>query len=242
MAKTPHEIYLAVNGKRFDIDGYYGAQCWDGAMHVNREYWGGSVHHCGGDGYVYNLWTKRKTNGILNDFVEVPMDEAQDGDVFIWNKGAPECVYSHIAIFRKWDNAQHSRAIFLGQNQGGAGGAFNQASISVAGVLGVLRPKCYVQAGKPAAKPSGQTTTVEWIAEKGTATFTRDHINIHKDGPNGPVVPGVQYMAGQSVKYFAKCAYNGHRWVRYVRASGGYGCVAVSGSEIQGVDPWATFK
>ncbi|WP_305152247.1 hypothetical protein [uncultured Dubosiella sp.] len=50
------------------------------------------------------------------------------------------------------------------------------------------------------------------------------------------------HRRGQSVKYIAKCAYKGHRWVRYVRVSGGYGCVAVSGSEVHGKDPWATFK
>ncbi|WP_276934116.1 hypothetical protein [Dubosiella newyorkensis] len=233
MAKTPHEIYLAVNGKAFDVDGYYGPQCWDGVMHVNKTYWGGKVRHCGGDGYVHNLWAKRKTNGMLEDFVEVPMAQAQDGDVFIWKKGAPECPLSHIAIFRKWDNSSKTRATFLGQNQGGSGGAFNQASISVAGVLGVLRPKCYA---------NKQTTKVNWIPENGTAVFTRDKIRIHIDSPDGPVVPDVTYDSGESVRYIAKCVYKGHRWVKYVRQSGGYGVVAVSGSETRGVDPWATFK
>lgn len=239
MTKTPHEIYLAVNGKAFDVDGYYGAQCWDGVMYINKTYWGGQVRHCGGDGYVHNLWTYRKTNGMLNDFVEVPMAQAQDGDVFIWKKGAPECPASHIAIFRKWDNANKTRATFLGQNQGGPNGAFNQASISVSGVLGVLRPKCYVNTST-GKEPN--TTTLKWIPETGTATFTHDKIRIHEDNPDGKVIPNVTYNRGQSVKYIAKCAYKGHRWVRYVWASGGYGCVAVSGSEIHGKDPWATFK
>lgn len=237
MAKTPHEIYLDVNGKAFDVDGYFGAQCWDGVMHVNRKYWGGSVHHCGGDGYVHNLWTNRRNNGMLNDFVEVPnVGNAQDGDVFIWKKGAPECPASHIAIFRCWAaNTGKTRAVFLGQNQGGYNGAFNQKEIGVAGVLGVFRPKCYVN---KAAAPAG----INWIAEDGTATFTVDNVRIHKDSPDGPVIPGVTYNRGQSVRYFAKCAYKGHRWVKYHRASGGIGVVAVSNSEKHGVEPWATFK
>ena len=83
---------------------------------------------------------------------------------------------------------------------------------------------------------------IKWTAENGTATFTRNNIRIHEDSPTGKVISGVQYNAGQSVKYFAKCAYGGHRWVKYRRANGGIGCVAVSGSEKHGVDPWATFK
>ncbi len=95
---------------------------------------------------------------------------------------------------------------------------------------------------KKAPQVQTGSSGVKWTAENGTATFTRDHINIHKDGPDGPVISGVQYNAGQSVRYFAKCAYKGHRWVKYHRAGGGVGCVAVSGSETRGVDPWATFK
>lgn len=98
---------------------------------------------------------------------------------------------------------------------------------------------------KASQVPTGSTGAangIVWTAEDGTATFTRDHIRIHKDSPDGAVISGVEYMSGQSVKYFAKCAYKGHRWVKYYRAGGGVGCVAVSGSETRGVDPWATFK
>ena len=86
------------------------------------------------------------------------------------------------------------------------------------------------------------TTNLKWIPENGVATFIVDCVNIHRDSPDGPVIPGVQYNSGQSVQYFAKCAYKGHRWVKYHRAGGGVGCVAVSNSEKWGVEPWATFK
>lgn len=95
---------------------------------------------------------------------------------------------------------------------------------------------------KAAEVQTGSSGSIKWTAENGTATFTRNNIRIHKDSPDGPVISGVQYNAGQSVRYFAKCAYKGHRWVKYHRAGGGVGCVAVSGSETRGVDPWATFK
>lgn len=97
-------------------------------------------------------------------------------------------------------------------------------------------------AWKKSSEVKTGSSGIKWTAENGTATFTRNNIRIHEDGPTGKVISGVQYNAGQSVRYFAKCAYKGHRWVKYRRANGGIGCVAVSGSEKQGVDPWATFK
>lgn len=97
-------------------------------------------------------------------------------------------------------------------------------------------------AWKKASQVKTGSSGIKWTAENGTATFTRNNIRIHEDGPTGKVISGVQYNAGQSVRYFAKCAYKGHRWVKYRRANGGIGCVAVSGSEKHGVDPWATFK
>lgn len=97
-------------------------------------------------------------------------------------------------------------------------------------------------AWKKSSEVKTGSSGIKWTAENGTATFTRNNIRIHEDGPTGKVISGVQYNAGQSVRYFAKCAYKGHRWVKYRRANGGIGCVAVSGSEKHGVDPWATFK
>ena len=238
MAKTPHDFYLAVDGKKFDIDGYYGAQCWDGAMQYSK-WLGYPVYHCTSSSYVKDIWNNRKASGILKYYNEVQRP-FQDGDIIVWRE-CGQCPLSHIAIFRK-DNG-NGTFVALGQNQGGAGGAFNQRNFTYDGVMGGLRPKCYAN-GVTSSEPSesGQTTSLKWTAENGTATFTRDHINIHKDGPDGPVISGVQYNAGQSVRYFAKCAYKGHRWVKYHRANGGVGCVAVSGSEKHGVDPWATFK
>lgn len=97
-------------------------------------------------------------------------------------------------------------------------------------------------AWKKSSEVKTGSSGIKWTAENGTATFTRNNIRIHEDGPTGKVISSVQYNAGQSVRYFAKCAYKGHRWVKYRRANGGIGCVAVSGSEKHGVDPWATFK
>lgn len=154
MTKTPHDFYKEHIGKAYDIDGWYGAQCWDGAM-LYSKWLGYPVFHCGITGYVKDIWHQRKSNGILNYYKEVQRPY-QDGDILIWNE-CPECPLSHIAIFRK-DNG-NGTFIALGQNQGGANGAFTQRSFSYQGVMGGFRPKCYLP--PEPKKEIAVTTTTE---------------------------------------------------------------------------------
>lgn len=149
--KTPHDFYTSVIGKRFDIDGAYGAQCWDGAMYYSQ-WLGYPVFHCGISGYAKDIWNQRSSSGILKyyDAVQRPF---KDGDILVWTNCQP-CPWSHIAIFRT-DNGDGT-FVALGQNQGGMQGAFNQRVFSYVGVMGGLRPKCYTPAPKPKAKPASK--------------------------------------------------------------------------------------
>lgn len=153
--KQPHDFYLEWIGKTVDVDGYYGCQCWDGVMKY-FQWLGYPIFHCGGDGYVHNIWWNRKTSGILKYFEEVQRPY-KDGDVLIWMKGSKQCPDSHIAIFRA-DNGANT-FIALGTNQGGTNGAFNQKIFSYEGVLGGFRPKCYIPQKATAATTSKPTTT-----------------------------------------------------------------------------------
>lgn len=134
--KKIHDFYTHAIGKRFDIDGYYGAQCWDGVMYYSQ-WLGKKIYHTGATGYAKDIWNERHKNGILNDYdaVQRPF---KDGDIIVWDD-CRACPDSHIAIFRK-DNGDGT-FIALGQNQGGAGGAFNQRAFEYEGVLGGFRPK-----------------------------------------------------------------------------------------------------
>lgn len=77
------------------------------------------------------------------------------------------------------------------------------------------------------------------IQEDGVATFTVDSIRARLNDPNGKVVG--TFNTGDKVRYYWKWIGNGHRYIVY-KEGDDYILVAVSGSEEQGKDPWATFS
>lgn len=127
-----------VLGKAYDIDGYYGAQCWDGAMYWSQ-YLGYPTFHCTRTGYAQDIWTLRNSSGILNYYDEVT--QLQPGDIVVFQKSS-ETPYSHIAIFDS-DAGNGNKGNFLGQNQGGVNGAFNIVTLNCNySFPTAFRPKC----------------------------------------------------------------------------------------------------
>lgn len=81
------------------------------------------------------------------------------------------------------------------------------------------------------------------IKEHGIAHFTNETpIICHRDSPTGPSFG--YYTNGESQEYTEKWVGNGHRYISWLyELDNSIRCfVAVSGSEKQGVDPWATFS
>ena len=108
------EFKNMVLGKGFDIDGYYGAQCWDGyAKYASKL--GQTICNCPVSGYVKDIWNLRKTNGILKYNKEVTI--MNPGDIAVFKEVDEWTPYSHIAIFDSDIDGQFGW--FLGQNQGG---------------------------------------------------------------------------------------------------------------------------
>lgn len=80
------------------------------------------------------------------------------------------------------------------------------------------------------------------IQEDGIAHFTNDTpIICHRDSPTGPKFGS--YVKGETQRYTEKWVGNGHRYISWLYENDpSIRCfVAVSGSEVQGEDPWATF-
>lgn len=149
-----------VLGKAYDLDGYYGAQCWDGAMYY-LERLGYKRIHCGVSGYVKDIWNQRKTNGILNYCNEVSV--MQKGDIAVFKEFGGWTPYSHIAIFDSDIDGKYGW--FLGQNQGGKNGAFTLCKLPYSATFDTaFRPKCFASA-KPvqAAKPKPVDTAKEVV-------------------------------------------------------------------------------
>lgn len=133
MALNFDDFYTSHLGKGYDVDGSYGAQCWDGyAEYCN---WLGVPYAmCSTTGGARDIWEQRATNGVLNYFDVV--SNPKNGDVCVWS-AAYGSGYGHIAMY-------YNGKIF-GQNQGGAaypggGAVFNLISHPMPD-LGYLRPK-----------------------------------------------------------------------------------------------------
>lgn len=93
---------------------------------------------------------------------------------------------------------------------------------------------------------SGSTTSgydpSQLIQEDGIAHFTNDTpIICHRDSPTGQKFGS--YVKGETQRYTEKWVGNGHRYISWLYENDpSIRCfVAVSGSEVQGEDPWATF-
>lgn len=153
MAQSFQVFYNTYNGTGHDVDGYYGAQCWDGYAFYDQ-WLGYSPIHCSTTGGARDLWEQRNTNGMLNNHVVVT-GAYQNGDIGVW--GADQGGgYGHVAMYYngRW----------FGQNQGGAaypggGAVFNL--ISIANPMGAFRPKCYIDTPDPEPEEYGLKIHVE---------------------------------------------------------------------------------
>ena len=152
MAKTFEQFRKEVLGKRYDMDGYYGSQCWDGYAYYMK--WLGYAYaNCTTTKLVKDIWNNRKTNGMLKSCDEVTVMQPGDIAVFKETDWTPA---SHIAMFVRDVDGQYG--IFLGQNQGGINGAFNEVKLPYYATYDTaFRPKCFKN-----SKPStggGNTNT-----------------------------------------------------------------------------------
>lgn len=110
----------SVLGKYIDRDGAYGAQCWD--LYFDWcEKNGFKGANCTSSGYVKDIWLNRKTNGMLNNCIEIT--KLVPGAIVVFKEVPNVTPHSHIAIFDSDVNGQCGR--FLGENQGGVNGVCN---------------------------------------------------------------------------------------------------------------------
>ena len=84
-----------------------------------------------------------------------------------------------------------------------------------------------------------EEVSYDLIEEHAVATLTKDGIRARLNSPTGDVVR--TYNSGAQIKYTHKCVGNGHRYIVWTEGDNKI-FLAVSGSEIQGQDPWATFS
>ena len=182
--------------------------------------------------YAKDIWIYRKTNGILINSIEVSI--YKPGDIVVFKEVPNVTPYSHIAIFDSDIDGKYGW--FLGQNQGGVGGAFNLCKFPYSATYDTgFRPKCLVN------QQTNTTNTAydvnKLVSEHALATLTVDAVAIRQNSPNGAVIKRVN--TGFKFEYYYKAIANGHRWVVNKDKTQ---FMAISNSEVQGKELWATFS
>lgn len=188
----------------------------------------------GGSGGAREIWYRRIALGYDQyfNFEQV----GHPGDWFIWDsvygwwKGV---YYGHVAMLIK-DNG-NGTGQFLGMNQAYSEAPASIQTLTYNGSCGVLHFKGY---SNPTVG-SGITVfnAANLIAEHAVATLTVDSVAIREGSPTGNVLKRVG--KGFQFEYYYKVVANGHRWVVSKDKTQ---FMAVSNSEIQGKDLWATFS
>lgn len=239
------EFYNTHIGRGYDVDGWYGWQCWDGYAEYCR-YLGVAFAYCTTSNYVKDIWNNRHNNGMLNNFTEVETMQPGDVAVFFEHSATPS---SHIAIFHS--DAGGGYGWFFGQNQGGTRGpnggmAFDLCKLPYAATFKTaFRPKTLATTTKTTTKTT-QTSTptpgVSWVSESATMT-THYAIYARTNGPSTSNPSPYLFPAGSKIKYDAYTHANGYVWIRQKRANGGYLYIPTgpSNGKNRTGDAWGTF-
>lgn len=188
----------------------------------------------GGSGGAREIWYRRIALGYDQyfNFEQV----GHPGDWFIWDsvygwyKGV---YYGHVAMLIK-DNG-NGTGQFLGMNQAYSEAPASIQTLTYNGSCGVLHYKGY---SGPTINPGVTVYNASnLVAEHALATLTVDSVAIREGSPTGKVLKRVN--TGYQFEYYYKVVANGHRWVVNKDKTQ---FMAISNSEIQGKELWATFS
>ena len=142
------QLRATVLGNGYDVDNYYGWQCWDGTALLWQQLGRSLVT---GNGLAIGCWDLKRDLNKGNDFDLVyDVNSLQRGDVVCMRP-------NHIGFFDGYDG---NYMVILGQNQGGSptnpagGSAFNLARISKSAFAGAFRYKKWAQAPAPTPTPA----------------------------------------------------------------------------------------
>lgn len=141
-----------VNGRAYDVDGYYGAQCWDGAA----LFWLNAVGRSfstGGTGAARGGWEAARSVNAGSEFELITDRNAiQAGDWLVFGGSQ----WGHVGMATSGNLGNY--VTLLGQNQTGTGNgaAFNVINMSLNNFLGAFRLKRWHVAPTPAPTPAPQ--------------------------------------------------------------------------------------
>lgn len=148
---SPQAFANATLGQCIDVDGHYGAQCWDSMSAFFYNYAGRILNTCGTGAAKGTIADGCWQKNAGNEFVMIwNPREIQAGDIAVYSTGQ----WGHIGMAMGGYN--NGYFALLGQNQGGracpgGGAAGNIINLSTRDFIGAFRPKAYI---KPEPKPT----------------------------------------------------------------------------------------
>lgn len=135
MYKDPQAFYDRWYGKSVDVDGAYGAQCWDAFAKFCIDEGVKCSTYCALTGYAGDLYKLRYKYGYDNYFEFFYPKNAKRGDWIFWDQ--------HVAMV--WDVYSNGTVLCFGQNQGGIK-RFTLKTYNLGSALGCMRWKGWIQA------------------------------------------------------------------------------------------------
>ena len=224
MSKSYQEFKNMVLGKAFDVDGAYGAQCWDGYAYY-MQYLGYKPAWCTTTGYAQDIYTNMDSNGMKTQLDLVYNLQPGDIVVFPRNSATP---LSHVAIFDS--DAGNGYGNFLGENQtspDASGSAFSIAQYPYSATYyWGFRPKAYSQQQQAQAKPQPeQKPTQKPVKVKDESATFESLVNglAVRDFPSTKTDLSHRVAAlnkGDRVTYDSVYNCDNKRWISYIGYSG----------------------
>lgn len=189
--ETPTAFKDYTLGSCWDVDGWYGAQCWDlGALYWMNATEDGRVLSTCGTGAAKGAWDCKEQNAGTEFELVYDKTKLRAGDWVIFSSGQ----YGHVGMALGGYN--NGYVALLGQNQGGGwceggGSSTNIINISLNSFSGAFRPKIYNPKPEPTPEPTPEDDSVTYTYVYGDY-FSKVLINLGLDegnlwGPDGTV-------------------------------------------------------
>lgn len=156
---SPQVFANQVIGACIDVDGYYGAQCWDEMAAYFINYVGRTLSTCGTGAAKGTIADGCWQGNAGNEFTMIwNPTEIQPGDIAVYSTGT----WGHIGMAMGYYN--NGYFTLLGQNQGGApcpggGAAGNIINLSTRDFIGAFRPNIYIPP-EPEPDPEPEPTPI----------------------------------------------------------------------------------
>lgn len=180
---TLNEFISKYNGKKWDWDGVYGAQCFDLFQFYNRDMFGGGF--VSGNGAV-DIWSTYPAN-IYTKIPNSPTGYPLPGDVMIW--GTNYGPWGHVAVVTK---ANVDNFTCLSQNDPAGRETHLKDYPNYSGVLGWLHPKVGVVVDAPVVD--------DCFAKLTQITAERDRLNGVIEGKDSQIADLTKQVADLKAK------------------------------------------